>query len=143
MVRDDNGDGDNITIDESSIEEKKNTLSSNLYIYVVNLISEFVAAILSHPKVSAALNTIIMTAMNCFMDQPDLADKIHNMSAAMMTDMGRHEDTARILGKDVPKLVSGFMGGLASNMPSIRKKKDDVEVEGPTSVANAKTKKGQ
>lgn len=68
--------------------------------------AEFVAAVLSHPKVQAATEQGIGRGMTQFIKSPAFREAMDDLASSMATDVGRHHETARQIGKDVPKLVS-------------------------------------
>jgi hypothetical protein len=101
-------------------------LSKNLLLlwdYAVNIVVEFIVAVLSHAKVQECLNRSILVAVTALLEHPDLPNKIDSMTQHYTEDLSRHHQAARQIGKDVPKLVGGFMGGLMSNVTMTKGRK--------------------
>ncbi len=99
--------------------EPRSFLSKKLLLlwdYAVSVVVEFIVAVLSHPKVQECLNHSIVVAVTALLEHPDLPNKIDAMTQHYTEDLSRHHLAARQIGKDVPKLVGGFMGGLMSNV---------------------------
>jgi hypothetical protein len=83
----------------------------------VGLVARSTAAVLSHPAVKQAAANIIVLAMNQFILQPDLDQKLLIMSETMAKQQG---ELARRSGEDFPKLVGSFMQGMVSPIISKR-----------------------
>ena len=62
-----------------------------------------------HAKVQECLNRSILVAVTALLEHPDLPNKIDAMTQHYTEDLSRHHQAARQIGKDVPKLVGGFI----------------------------------
>ncbi|KAI2507291.1 hypothetical protein MHU86_7127 [Fragilaria crotonensis] len=90
--------------------------------FAVNSIADFIAAILSHPKVQASFNQLLLVAVTAVLEDPDgfIINKLDAATRHYTEDFSRHSVAARQIGKDAPKLVGGFVGGLLSNVKLAR-----------------------
>lgn len=98
---------------------QRNFFSRHLFLlwnFAVNLIADFVAAILSRPQVQDSFQQLLLRTITTLLEDPGLVDKLDAATRSYTEDLSRHSDAARQIGKDVPKLVGGFMGGLLSNV---------------------------
>lgn len=100
----------------SKKKENKWSILTPIWCSSVNLVAEFIAAIFEHPRVQEAMDRCIGTSIHAFMEDPQFVDKVHEISSAVVVDISSHHDAARMLGKDSPKLMRGFVGGLASHV---------------------------
>lgn len=79
---------------------------------IVECLATVTGAVLAHPKVQHAAADTMVLAMNQFMVQPDLDEKLLVMNETMSR---RHEDFARRTGEDFPKIVGNFLQGMLSS----------------------------
>ena len=95
---------------------------SLLWEFAVNTVADFIAAILSHPKVQTSFNQLLLVAVTAVLEDPDgfIVNKLDAATRHYTEDFSRHSVAARQIGKDAPKLVSGFVGGLLSNVKVTR-----------------------
>ena len=84
---------------------------------VIDAMGDFLADILSHPRVKAALAQAVTNGMNHTMEQPDLGLRLHKVNESMRDDNLR---MSRAIGEQLPGLAKSFVGGA---MSSITKKK--------------------
>lgn len=112
-------------------QPKKRGFLSRLWDAAVECIADFISAVLKHPKVQDAMQETLTVALHGVLEDPGTVAKIENISFAMVNDIGRHKDRARSIGKDAPLLVSGFVGGLMSNVR--KSSKISSEADGKTS----------
>ena len=97
----------------------------DLWCWCVNLVAEFVAAVLSHPKVSKAVTDSVAGALVMALEHPSTFDKMDEFAGRLTNNMSRHRETAHAIGKDTPQLVSGFVGGLLTNVRKSKTKKNN------------------
>ena len=89
---------------------------SLVWIFLVNSVADFVAAILSHPNVQDKVNLLLVRAVTSLLDDPTLVEQLDAATRSYTHDLSRHSEAARHIWENVPKLMSGFMGGLLSNV---------------------------
>lgn len=95
---------------------------AGLFDGTVRLGADWVAAVLSQPKVQDAVVGVIVRAINAFMEQDDLGGKMDRTARSVLYDKDRRKDAAREVGKEVVPLVTGFFGGVASSLKPGTKK---------------------
>ena len=97
-----------------------------LYDSTVGFAAEFIADIVSHPRLQDILVDLIVTAINAFMDQDDIGRKMDDTVRRVMYDREKARETSRALGKEVVPMVTGFVGGVASSFtPSAMKRRKE------------------
>jgi hypothetical protein len=100
-----------------------NTIFTNMWTFLVNLVATFIADVLAHPKVHVALEKVIVSGMNATMEQPDLSRRIQMISATLQED---NRAMSRSLGEQFPTMASSFVKGAVAGM---RKSTKSVEIK--------------
>lgn len=96
---------------------------SALYIWIVASFAEFISNVLSQPKLQDLLCEIIVRAMNAFMDQEDIGDKMDDTARRVIYDREKAREASHAIGKEVVPMFTGFVGGVASSLtPSVVKR---------------------
>ena len=96
-----------------------------LYDSTVGFAAEFIADILSHPRLQDMFVDLIVRSINAFMNQEDIGTKMDVTARRVLYDREKAKETSRALGKEVLPMVTGFVGGVASSFtPSGVKKRN-------------------
>lgn len=111
-----------------SVVAHSRILTSYLYRSTVVFMAEFVADILSHPRLRSILVDMIVAAINAFMNQDDIGSKIDETTRRVY-DTDKALQASEAIGREVIPMVTGFVGGMASSLkPSeIRRRKKNKE----------------
>ena len=100
-----------------------------LFDSAVAFVAAFITAIMTQDNVQTAFSSLIVRAMNEFMDQPDFGDKFDSAVRRVIYDKDRRIDASRDIGREVVPLVTGFVGGVADSIrPNIMKRKTTKKV---------------
>ena len=85
---------------------------------VIDILGNFLADVLNHPRVQRALAESVANGMNHTMEQPDLGLRLQQVSESMREHNLR---MSRSIGEQLPALAVNFMGGAMSSMVSKKK----------------------
>ena len=88
--------------------------------------AQFLADVLSHPKVERALSQTIVLGMNATLEQPGFAARINKVTQDAMRDTTEQDNSqlSRQMGEQFPKLAAQFLGGaVASARGKVKKDK--------------------
>ena len=102
-------------------------ISTALYESTVGFLAEFVADVLSHPRLHKVMVDMIVAAINAFMDQEDIGAKLDDTARRVIYGPDKARETAKTLGKEIVPMVTGFVGGVASSLRPERLKKRSAE----------------
>ncbi len=86
----------------------------------VDVLGNFLADVLEHPRVKIALAQSVANGMNHTIEQPDLGLRLQKVSDAMLEDNIR---MSRVIGEQLPGLAASFVGGAMSSLSMIKMKK--------------------
>jgi hypothetical protein len=86
-----------------------------LWTFLVNLVANFIADVLEHPRVQEAASTAIVNGINDTLDQPDFPTKIKVISLLTM-DAKEQIAVSRQLGEQFPKAAVNFLGGAVAGL---------------------------
>lgn len=90
---------------------------------LIDLLGNFLADILDHPRVKLALAQSVANGINHTIEQPDLGQRLQKVSESMREDTLR---MSRAIGEQLPGLAASFVGGA---MSSITKKKKLISTD--------------
>jgi hypothetical protein len=114
----------------ASILDAVKSFLSFLFSSAVDFVAAFVTAVIEQENVKTAFSSLIVKAMNEFMDQPDFGEKFDSAVRRVIYDKERRRVASRDIGKEVVPLVSGFVGGVAESLrPSYITRKKIKKVE--------------
>ncbi|CAJ1961413.1 unnamed protein product [Cylindrotheca closterium] len=97
---------------------------------LVNLVANFLADVLEHPRVQAAAASSIVAGMNATTDQPDLPERAATIYLKLQE---QNEHVSRQLGEQFPKVAGAFLAGAAAGL---RKKEPQKEEQSKNKVAD-------
>ena len=102
--------------------------------FFVNLVANFTADVLEHPRVQEATSKFIVLGINDTLDQPDFPTKIKVISLLTM-DEKQQIAVSRQLGEQFPKAAVNFLGGAVAGLrgkSNSSKKLKDGDGDGET-----------
>jgi hypothetical protein len=113
-----------------------------LWTFLVNLVANFIADVLEHPRVQEATSKFIVTGINDTLDQPDFPTKIKVISLLTL-DAKQQLAVSRQLGEKFPKAAVNFLGGAVAGLRGKSYSKLDKEDKGSKKLkdGDGKTKK--
>ena len=101
----------------------------------MNLVANFIADVLEHPRVQQAASRTIVSGMNATVEQSDLASRITRVSLALQEENG---EVSRHFGEQFPRAAASFIGGAVAGL---RKKENrklvDYELKEQASHASS------
>jgi len=102
------------------------SFTAYLYTSTVGFCGNLVADVMTHPRVRRATIDVIVTAINAFVEQEDIGERIDGMARRTVYDSEKARDASHALGKEVVPMLTGFMGGVASSFQpsSIKQRKE-------------------
>lgn len=86
---------------------------------LIDVLGNFVADVLDHPRVKLCLAETVANGMNHTMAQPDLGLRLQQVSESMRE---HNLQMSRTIGEQLPALAANFMGGAMSSMVSSKKR---------------------
>jgi predicted transcriptional regulator len=94
------------------------SVRQRIWDWAVHLVVAFMVAVMSHPSVQAVMSQVIVSAMNAFLEQPDIGERLDTTARSLLYDDARRKQAAREVGQDVLPLMTNFMGGVMSSVVS-------------------------
>lgn len=99
---------------------------------LVDVLGNFLADVLDHPRVKESLAESVANGMNHTMAQPDLGFRLQQVSESMRE---HNLQMSRSIGEQLPALAANFVGGAVSSMVSTKKRSQrNVERQGSREV---------
>jgi hypothetical protein len=92
----------------------------------IDVLGNFMADILDHPRVKIALAQAVTNGINHTMEQPDLGGRLHKVSESMRAD---NLQMSRSLGEQLPGLAKHFFGGAVSSISKKTKNENTKALE--------------
>lgn len=86
---------------------------SSPYRCLVNIVANFIADVLEHPRVKRAAAEVMVEGMNATTEQPDLPQKAAKIYLRLQEE---NEHVSRQLGEQFPKIAANFIAGAASSL---------------------------
>lgn len=87
-------------------------LLRTFYACLVDIVANFVANVLEHPRVQGAAAETLVRGMIMTMEQPDLPRR----AAKLYLQLQEDTDVSRQLGEQFPKVAANFIAGAASSI---------------------------